>query len=113
MFDFEEEDLMSKMLELGLVEIHGMDPITNEITYILTEKCKELFPELFEEHMSHVNQIAFDLWKKGYIEMTFDADGVPLVMLRKDIDYYNNAFKEMNLDEITFIQNMLNHYKSR
>lgn len=111
--EFDEENVdafMDKMFEMGLLEIHGVDPITQQITYTLTDKCIELFPELFEEHKSHVNEIAFQLWKKGYIEMMFDTDGVPMAMLKKEIDYLE-AFKDMNIDEITFIQNMFNHYQ--
>jgi hypothetical protein len=97
---------MEFLLEHGLIEIYGVDPITEDITYTMTDKCREVMPELFEEHMKHINQIAFDLWEKGYIEMNFDEEGTPLVML-KPLDYEKDIFPLINYDEVNFLQNML------
>jgi hypothetical protein len=106
-FDDDEANFfMEMLLEHGLIEIYGVDPITEDITYTMTQKCQELMPELFQEHMNHINQLAFDLWEKGYIEMTFDKEGTPLVML-KDLDYEKDVFPSISFDEINFIQNML------
>ena len=107
MDEFEEvPGFMEFLLEHGLIEIYGVDPITEDITYTMTDKCREVMPELFEEHMKHINQIAFDLWEKGYIEMNFDEEGTPLVML-KPLDYEKDIFPIINYDEINFLQNML------
>jgi hypothetical protein len=107
MDEFEEvPGFMEFLLEHGLIEIYGVDPITEDITYTMTDKCREVMPELFEEHMKHINQIAFDLWEKGYIEMNFDEEGTPLVML-KALDYEKDIFPIINYDEINFLQNML------
>ena len=107
MDEFEEvPGFMEFLLEHGLIEIYGVDPITEDITYTMTDKCREVMPELFEEHMKHINQIAFDLWEKGYIEMNFDEEGTPLVML-KPLDYEKDVFPFINYDEVNFLQNML------
>jgi hypothetical protein len=105
--EFEEvPGFMEFLLEHGLIEIYGVDPITEDITYTMTDKCREVMPELFEEHMKHINQIAFDLWEKGYIEMNFDEEGTPLVML-KPLDYEKDIFPIISYDEVNFLQNML------
>jgi len=107
MDEFEEvPGFMEFLLEHGLIEIYGVDPITEDITYTMTDKCREVMPELFEEHMKHINQIAFDLWEKGYIEMNFDEEGTPLVML-KPLNYEKDIFPLINYDEVNFLQNML------
>lgn len=108
MDEFEEEipGFMELLLEHGLIEIYGVDSITKEITYTMTAKCQEVMPELFQEHLNHINQIAFDLWQKGYIEMNFDQHGTPLVML-KPLNYEKDVFPLINYDEVNFIQNML------
>jgi hypothetical protein len=107
MNEFEEvPGFMEFLLEHGLIEIYGVDPITEDITYTMTDKCREVMPELFEEHMKHINQIAFDLWEKGYIEMNFDEEGTPLVML-KPLDYEKDIFPIISYDEVNFLQNML------
>jgi predicted metalloprotease with PDZ domain len=106
--DFDKEDideLIDQLLEMGVIKLHGFDKTSNDFTYILTPKAKELYPELFEEHFSFINQLAFDLWEKGYIEMKFEDRG-PLVML-KDLDYENEVFPHVTTDERFFIENML------
>lgn len=106
-FDENEIDkVIANFLERGLIEIHGVESLTGEITYRITEKCKEEYPELFEEHFSFVNEMAFILWQKGYIEMKFDDDGLPMVML-KDLDYVNDVYPNLSREERYFIENMI------
>lgn len=103
--DLYYDELISKFIETGIIKIHGFDSITEEFTYILTPKAKELYPELFNEHFSFVNQMAFTLWEKGYIEMKFDDNG-PLVML-KELDYEIDVFPHLSTEERFFIENMI------
>jgi len=111
MIDDEYEEsidrIIAQFLEDGIIEIHGFDKISEQITYRLTPKAKEVLPELFEEHLAFVNQLAFDLWEKGYIEMRFDLEGSPLVML-KDMDYVQDVYPKINEEERFFIENMIN-----
>jgi len=109
MEEFEEREIdrvISDFVERGLIEIHGVDPLTGDITYRITERCKEEYPELFKEHSSFINQMAFDLWEKGYIEIKFDQDGSPMAML-KDLDYEKDVFPKIGVEERYFIQNMM------
>jgi len=109
MEEFNENDIdivINELLEKGLIEVYGLESETGELTYRITEKCKEEFPELFEEHFSFINSLAFELWKSGHIEMKFDEDGSPMVML-KDLDYYNEVFPKVSQEERTFLENMI------
>jgi hypothetical protein len=103
-----EEDvnnILAKFIEEGIVEVHGIDSYTGDFTYKLTPKAAKVFPELYEEHFAFVNELAFVLWEKGYIEMKFEDDG-PRVML-KDIDYQKEVFPLISQEERHFIENML------
>jgi hypothetical protein len=108
MSDEEEIDLlMNYLIENEMIEFAGFDSITNQITYRFTEKCKEILPELVNEHLSFVNEMAFELWQKGYIEIRFDQEDGPMVML-KDIDYKKDVFPLISDEERFFIENMIN-----
>jgi hypothetical protein len=111
MIDDEYEEsidrIIAQFLEDGIIEIHGFDNISEQITYRLTAKAKQVLPELFEEHLAFVNQLAFDLWEKGYIEMKFELDGSPMVML-KDLNYEADVYPHINEEERFFIENMRN-----
>jgi len=107
MMEFDKTDeLIAQLLEQGAIEIVGFDSRTEQVTYRITEKCLEIMPELFEEHFAFINELAFSLWNKGYIEMKFDEEGRPAVML-KDIDYKKDVFPNLNEDETFFIENMI------
>lgn len=106
-FDGEQEieQVIQDFIDRGLIEIFGVDSITGEFTYKLTEKCKKEYPELFEEHNSFINQLAFGLWEKGYIEMKFADDGTPMAML-KPLNYKDDIFPNISQEERHFIENM-------
>lgn len=110
MKDFSEEQynhLIEKLIEIGALEITGYDSISDQFTYNITPECEELMPELWEEHFKFVNELAFKLWNDGLIEMTFDKDGIPMVMLKQEAVDIKDTLPD---DERFFIENMLNKY---
>ena len=98
--------LIDKLIELGAIEIRGYDSITAQFTYNITPKCQELVPELFEEHFKFINEIAFKLWQKDHIEITFDTDGVPMIM-SKGIEYTRSIMNTLPDDERFFLENLI------
>ena len=98
--------LIDKLIELGAIEIRGYDFKTAQFTYNITPKCKELVPELFEEHFKFINEIAFKLWQKDHINITFDMDGVPMIMA-KSIEYTRSIMNTLPDDERFFLENLI------
>jgi hypothetical protein len=110
----EEDDIdrtIEYLIEIGAIEINGFDPVSEQMTYALTPKCKEVLPELFEEHFAYVNQMTFDMWQKGYIEMRFDEAFGPMVMI-KDEEFTRSLIPTLPDDERFFMQNLLEAYMS-
>ena len=108
-----EEDLSNiilQLIEMGALEIRGYDSISNQFTYNLTPKCQEIMPELFEEHFKMINELAFKLCSKDLIELTFDKDGVPMIM-PKNIDYTRSVMYTLPEDERFFLENLLDKYE--
>jgi hypothetical protein len=67
-------------------------------------------PELFDEHFKMINELAFKLWNDGLIEMNFDKDGTPMVMLtQRAIDEKEDLIDE----ERFFIENLINKDRLR
>lgn len=74
MDDFEsEDDFFEYMLDNGYIEHSGVGK-TGEPTYKITEKLAEEFPEAMQEHLSNTNNLIFDVWQKGLIEVVMDDD---------------------------------------
>jgi hypothetical protein len=105
--NYEEEErkaLMDHLLEIGAIEITGYDAISDQFTYNITPACEHLVPDLWEEHFKTVNEIAFGMWSEGLIEMKFDQDGVPLVLLKPEIVQIKDTLPD---DQRFFIENLL------
>ena len=111
---FDEEQrakkLIEMMIEIGALEILGYDKKSDSFTYSITPKMKELIPEFFEEHLKFINEIAFTLWNKGYVEIYFEESG-PLVMLKEGIDYLS-IMDRLEHEERLFIESMLSAYNN-
>ena len=107
--EFEEaNNFIDFLLENGAIEIQGIEAETGDFLYRMTPKMQELVPELYREHFNYINQMAFDLWQKGYVEIKFEEKG-PLVMLVKDIDY-KEVLSKVTHEERLFLENMISLY---
>lgn len=72
--DPEEEErvnaLFQYLVEEGALVLASIDE-EGEPLYKITQKCKEILPELYEAHRSDVNRIANGLWQLGMVEISF------------------------------------------
>jgi nitrate reductase NapAB chaperone NapD len=106
--DDEIEDFMDFLLENNAIEVYGVESETGEFLYRMTPKMRELIPALYEEHFNFINQMAFELWQKGYVEMKFEEKG-PLVMLIEGLDY-KEILNKVTYAEKIFLENMIALY---
>jgi len=109
-----EEDLSNiilQLIEMGALEVRGYDSISNQFIYNLTPKCQEIMPDLFEEHFKMINELAFKLWSKEIIDLTFDKDGIPMVM-PKNIEYTKSIMKDLPDEERFFLENLIQKYEN-
>ena len=103
-YEDDKKDLMEHLLEIGAIEITGYDSISDQFTYNITPACEHLVPDLWEEHFKTVNELAFAMWNKGLIEMNFDNDGTPMVMLKEETVNIKDSLPD---EERFFIENLL------
>jgi hypothetical protein len=62
----------------GAIELAGVDPVSGEFLYSMTEKMIDIMPEVYEEHLNEVNKQIMLLWEEGFITIDlFDEN--PLV----------------------------------
>jgi DNA-binding PadR family transcriptional regulator len=109
-FPEDVDKAIERLIEMGFVEIAGYDSISDQFTYQITERGRTEFPDLFNEHMSYINQLAFNLWERGIIEMKFDVDGTPMV-IPKDIEYTKTIMQTLEQDERFFLENLVYKYE--
>jgi len=110
--EFTDEDLsnfLQYLLEIGAIEMTGFDAKSNQFMYNITPKAKDLVPEFYYEHFRFVNELAFKLWQDGHIEMKFDKNGTPMVIL-KDLEYTKNIKDSLPDEERFFLENLMEKY---
>lgn len=105
--DEDADKLIQTLIDAGALEIYGYDKRSDSFTYKITPKLKELMPELYKEHFSYLNEIAFKLWQEGLVEIRFNDAGFPTVFLIKDIDY-ESILNTLDEDSRYFIENLIN-----
>jgi predicted transcriptional regulator len=83
--DEEIDIVLDDLIKKGLVEEAGIDLASGQQTYRITEKGKQMLPEIYEESLAMHNMICFSLWDKNMINLSFDEeDGLPMIALNKN-----------------------------
>jgi len=77
MKNYDDSEMINKLILDGGLEVAAMDNDTGELLYSFTPKIKEIMPELYQEHMHNVNSEIMNLWEKGFINLDlFQPDPV-------------------------------------
>jgi hypothetical protein len=96
--DEEEEDnmKMAYYLEIGAISIEGMDE-NGEMIFSISEKAKDLAPELWEAHINYVDSAMLELYEKGLMEVEYDENLEAILHLSPE---GHKIAKEMGLIEM-------------
>jgi hypothetical protein len=94
--------VLQMLVDEGALEIISIDE-DGEPIYKVTEKCKEIFPELFYSHISEVNNIAFDLWNLGVIEIQFNEENHRVSFTKENFIKYVELKDTLTEDQINFL----------
>jgi hypothetical protein len=83
-------EIFDMLILNGAIEVVGVDPISGEFLYSMTEKMIDIMPEVYQEHLNQVNNQIMNLWQDGFLEVDL-LDPNPMVTLTK---------KAFNLEEL-------------
>jgi hypothetical protein len=74
MDDFMDYDSkLDHYIEIGAISIEGVDP-DGELILSVTDKAKELAPDLWQAHIEYVDKQLIDLYEKGLIEVEYNEN---------------------------------------
>lgn len=117
--DFEDEeglDAVDRVFNLlvrhGALELIGVDPDSHEPLYAITQKCKSILPELYEEMRSNVNEIVFDLWNRGIIDyrMGASSDGDMIRIAAYGPEEFERQRHELSREQVSFYFNLMDQH---
>ena len=60
-------------IEIGAVSIEGIDE-EGEFIFLITEKAKDLAPELWKAHMDYIDEAMMKLYKEGLVNVSYDEN---------------------------------------
>ncbi len=64
---------LSHYIEIGAISIEGVDP-NGELILSVTDKAKELAPDLWQAHIEYVDKQLINLYEKGLIEVEYNEN---------------------------------------
>ena len=91
-----EDDKLSYYIEIGAVELSGMDE-DGEFIFEITEKAKHLAPELWKAHADHVDSSLIALYEAGLINVSYDDNLEAIIEMSPE---GQKMAKELGLVEI-------------
>ena len=81
-----EQEIIDKLILSGALQVAGVDSETGDFLYQFTPKLKEVMPELYDEHMNHVNGELMRLWEKGFLNINFMEENPIVTLTDKALD---------------------------
>ncbi len=98
----EYPDIFDMLILNGAIEVVGVDPISGEFLYSMTEKMIEIMPEVYEEHMHEVNNQIMKLWQEGFVSVDL-LDENPMVNLT-DKAFDQKELAKMDPESLEFLR---------
>lgn len=79
-----DEDLeLAYYLEIGAIEIEGMDE-NGEMIFSITEKAKDVAPELWDAHKEYINDALLGLYEKDLINVEYDENLEAMISIKPE-----------------------------
>lgn len=104
----EVEDIIDFLLETGALELTSIDK-NGDPVYRITSICKDLFPDLYYEHMKNADDTSFALWQKGLLEIAFAEDGTNYItMTAENYLRYLDIADQLSEDEESLMFVLIN-----
>ena len=69
----EDDELLAHYIEIGVVEIAGMQE-DGELIFAINESAKELAPELWQAHSEYIDDTLVELYEEGYITVEYNEN---------------------------------------
>ena len=69
----DHEDRMYEYIQSGAIEVSGIDD-SGEFIFQITEKAKDVAPDLWEAHEAHLNKTFLELFDRGLVNISYNED---------------------------------------
>lgn len=105
------ENFIDYLISEGALKYIGIDH-HGEPIYTVTEKCKEILPELYDEHIQKTDDATFSLWQKGIVEIEFTDDEQYVRLTENSAELYLEHKDSLSSDEMEVLFILANSNKN-
>jgi len=96
------EALLNYLIGINAVVLQGLN-FEGEPVYLVTEKCKEVFPEFYRTHREELNNTAYDLWALGVIDIVFGDEGEEVIFNSTHVAKLEEVYEDLTVLQIEFL----------
>ena len=82
----EDQTAVDYLILHKALEVVGVDSQTGEFLYSFTPKMKEIMPELYNQHLNHVNGEIMKMWELGFVDVDLLAEEPAVTLTKKAFD---------------------------
>jgi len=82
-YEDSDDNRMAYYLEIGAIEIAGMDE-NGEMIFAINDSAKDIAPELWQAHMDYVDKNLIELYKSGYVKVDYNENLEAMISLSKE-----------------------------
>ena len=104
--DGRSEEIFEILINTGALEIMGYDHQGDPV-FRFTEKCKDVFPELYAMHQSEVNNTANELWQLGLISLNFTDEDMTVTITPDNYSNLKNYEGDLTEEHLNFLQSLV------
>lgn len=105
-YDDAIKDMFDQLVETGSLIIDGYDEF-GEAVYVVTEKCRELFPDFYYSHQRNVNEITFDLWSLGVVDVSFEDDSTMVSFKKHNLEKFFEVENELTSEQVAIVDSFM------
>jgi hypothetical protein len=100
--DKDDDEVLAYYLEIGVVNLEGMDENGELIYSIDQEMDKEYAPELWQSHIDYVDKSLMNLYEAGLAEIEYDEDLQATIHLSPEGQKLAKEMGMIEIDPTTF-----------
>lgn len=104
--DDQIDQAIDKLIELGAIEVDGIDSETGEFLYKVTSKMQYINKELYDAHLDAIYGDTMYFWEKGFVDIDDITSNNPIITLTAKA-FDQNAISQLPNDRIEILKGMI------
>lgn len=103
--DSRVDGIFQYLIDTGAIELRGMSP-SGEPTFRVTEKCRDIFPEFYEQHKLSIKNVSYELWQMGLVEIRFDEkdEEDKISFTKENYEKLQEVYEDLTVEQVEFLQ---------